>query len=329
MARPRALEALSFAVLALVVLVELWAPRSAAAAQPVSELEPEVSVQVGTGVVALGGPVEATLSLTLPLTTPLTTPRDEAPAFPIWRSRWGDATILSASPVERRSEGALRTYRQTLRLAAYRPGTVELPPVAVGRGDEARLSPAARFEVVFSLGPEELAAGPRPPAPPRRLPPLSPWWFLALGALALLAARVLALRRRPTEPRVSLDAAGELLAGLAALERQRPDPVLFHTQLSHGVRRFVGRSLAFDAERSTTTGVARRLHQASLPAGLRNKAEDLLGQCDAVRFGARPASRRDMGRRLNAARGIAQLWPGKASEATPPEATKDHPEASR
>ena len=239
-------------------------------------------------------------------------------SFTVRHERWGDATILTAGPVEHQDDETGTETRQIVRVAAYRPGTVELPPVAVHWADETLLSRPQRFEVVFSLTPDELAEGPRPPAPPHRLPPLSPWWSVSGGALALALALIFERRRPPTtavQPRGSLDATSELLAGLADLERQRPDPVLFHTRLSLGLRRFVGRSVGFDGETATAPGLRRRLDGLDLPRALSSRTGDLLAECDAVRFGGRPASAQDMGRRLATARGLARGWPQRATAA--------------
>ncbi|MCB1056014.1 MAG: hypothetical protein KDD11_10965 [Acidobacteria bacterium] len=291
--------------LAGLALVACEAQREGPAAEA-----PRFEVEVASGAAALGEPVEVTLRLT--------GARGRQTLFPTWHERWGDATILTAGPVEHQDDETGTETRQIVRVAAYRPGTVELPPVAVHWADETLLSRPQRFEVVFSLTPDELAEGPRPPAPPHRLPPLSPWWSVSGGALALALALIFERRRPPTtavQPRGSLDATSELLAGLADLERQRPDPVLFHTRLSLGLRRFVGRSVGFDGETATAPGLRRRLDGLDLPRALSSRTGDLLAECDAVRFGGRPASAQDMGRRLATARGLARGWPQRATAA--------------
>lgn len=287
----------------LAVGAALLLPAASGAAELRASLEP--------GTVTVGDRVEVVLVLTAP--------RQElsgAPRFPIWDDRWGDAEIVEAEGVERlesRAGESLR-YRQRLVLAAFRTGTVELPPKGVtvpGPNETAEVwTPAGLdFEVesVLPGGADVDELEPKPPEPPGGLPlGRAFWWTLAVtGSLA--AALLLRLPRKDREERGAgrPRSAGEELDSALTAAAQAVTVEEGHVVLSLGLRRFLGRRFGFPAAESTTGEIRRQLRGRRCPPAVEGRVHEVLLACDRVKFARAPATRGALDARLEAAREIA------------------------
>lgn len=272
----------------------------------------ELQVSLEPRTVTVGDRVEAALVLTVPRQELSGTPR-----FPVWDDRWGDAEIVEAEGMERlesRAGDPLR-YRQRLVLAAFRTGTVELPPKGVtvpGPSETAEVwTPAGLgFEVESVLpggaGSEELE--PKPPEPPGGLPPGRAFWWTLAVAGSLAAALLLRRPQKDREdsgagrlrtPGEELDAALVAASGASSAEEG-------HVVLSLGIRRFLGRRLGFPAAESTTGEIRRQLRGRRCPPAVEGRIHEVLLACDRVKFARAPTTRGALDARLEAAREIAR-----------------------
>jgi hypothetical protein len=277
------------------------APQRSPAPAPLPRLEVALAPRAAT----VGDHIAATLTLTVDPAM-----LDGEPRFPVWRGSWGDAEIEKLE--EPKKAGGV--YRQRLVLAAFRPGPVALPPVAVAvplaRGTVELRTPGGLALAIRSvLPPQAKDLKPRPPAPPRQLPLGARfWWTAALLAAACLAAGWALFRRRAGAPgeaaRPALPPLAELLAALDALGSE-PSVVAAHTRLSLAVRRYLGRALGFPAVESTTSEVYRRLLALAVPGPLVRRTVELLRGCDLVKFARQEVGESRSRERLAAAREIA------------------------
>ena len=273
---------------------------TAGAAELAVALEPETAT--------VGDRVEAVLVLTA-------APDELAgePRFPAWGERWGGAEILEAGAVEREADGGALRFRQRLVLAAFRTGTIELPPkqVAVpGPAATAELwTPAGLALEIESVLPSDGGElEPRPPVPPGPLPLGRAFWS-TLAALTALAggAFLLARRRgglattaaRPRTPEEELDAA-------LATAGSAPAPEEGHVVLSLGLRRFLGHRFGFPAAESTTGEIRRQLRSRRCPPLLEGRIQEVLLACDRVKFAREPATRPALDARIEGVREIAR-----------------------
>lgn len=241
---------------------------------------------------AVGDRVAATLTLHL---AQADTALDAT--FPDWSSGWGEAEVLVASPVERIAAGDQVLLVQRLTLTAFRPGTLELPPVAVRVASDPErriaLPVPLQLEVDSVLPDDEAAPSPAPPAAPRPQPlPAAAGWTIAAAVALAAAAGALAWRRGsfgevappvpPVPPRVELAAA---LASLPALDSDAA-----WRRLSLALRRYLGRALSFPAVESSSTEIYRQLAARRLAADLVQRGVRVLRQADQVKFARRGAS---------------------------------------
>jgi hypothetical protein len=278
----------------------------------------EVSVALPAAAVTVGERVEAVITVRVPAPARLA----GGPRFPAWRGAWGEAEVREQGE-PRRGPGpaGLTVYRQRLVLAAFHPGKVELPPVAIAlplaAGTVQAWTPAGLALAVRSVLPAGAAAKdlhPRPPAPLRPLP-LGAAFFWALAALAAAAAAgIWAVWRRELRRRA---AAGEaparpLLAPLpellAALDRLAGEtsPLALHTGISQALRRYLGRAVGFPAPESTTTEIQRLLLARGWPSAHVRPAAELLRACDLVKFARQQVPAADARERLAAARRLGE-----------------------
>jgi hypothetical protein len=95
----------------------------------------------------------------------------------------------------------------------------------------------------------------------------------------------------------------ELLAGLAGLSGES-SAVRLHTRLSLALRHYLGRTLRFPAEESTTSEVHRQLVSRHLPAPLVRRTVELLRGCDLVKFARQEVGAERSRERLEAAQAI-------------------------
>lgn len=227
------------------------------------------------------------------------------PRFPAWAKSWGDAEVVAVAPVDRSagSSGEIR-WSQRITVAAFRPGKVPLPPVAVvvpGPGGSRTLSsPAGLALQVSSVIPgDPKQAAPKPPAPPRPLPwGRRFWWtFAAMSAVALALGAWVFARRRAT------GLAAGALPPFEELERELTRiaaglggglgggaPARVAAALSNALRRFLGREMAFPALESTTTEIQRRLRAERTPEGIARPGVDLLRHLDRIKFSRHEAA---------------------------------------
>ena len=288
---------------------------------------PRVEVALDPPRATVGDRVEAVLRVAVP-------PGAGAPRFPSWRQGWGAAEVLAVDePVlEMPTDGGRTVYRQRLVLAAFAPGRVELPPVAVAvplaeQTLQVLTPPALALEIASVLPPvakgEKLA--PKPAADLRPLPWGERfWWTAGTLSTALLGAALL-LRRRfrlpgalPAPAAPALAPLAELLARLDHLDAVGPAaPLPAHTQLSLALRRYLGRSLGFPAAESTTSEIQRLLARR-VPAGQARRAVDLLRACDLVKFARQEAGPERVRERIAAARQVAAELESQLHPPAPP-----------
>lgn len=285
------------ALVSLALLVAL--AESAPAAGPAA---PVFEVALDETSITVGDPVTVTARLRLDASEA----RVQAEIVGV-ASTWGEAEVLEA-PRPRPELGEEGERVWTLRVTAFRPGRIELPPLEVRVGSDpprTLVATPVALEVVSVLPAAEQAdVRPEPPAPARSLPfPAPLGWTLAALATALVAtAVVLARRSRPGAAAVPAPAPlDELERALGALAVAEPAPG--HVALSASLRRYLGRRLGFPALESTTTEVARRLAGRGLEADLARRARRLLVECDAVKFAHRPTDGAELAQRIE--RGIA------------------------
>lgn len=297
---------------------------------------PRLTVSLEPETVTVGARVTATLRLTAPREAVGGEPR-----FPVWRDSWGDAEILAVGPLESsaadardapdaRSAADAVTWSQRLTLAAFRTGEVALPPreiVLPGNRPEERsvlsTSPPALSFTVESVLPADAdpdGLEPAPPAPLRELPAGDTfWWTLALtGLLTASVIGAVLLRARDGSPgrapasarpydelRERLDALAD--EALARSDRATPD-VLERgcVELSHALRRYLGRSLEFPAAESTTTEVRRGLRERRAPEPVVIRADRVLRACDRVKFAREPVEAPTLRDRIEEVRQLAR-----------------------
>ena len=213
---------------------------------------------------------------------------------------------------------------QRLRLTAFEPGTVALPPVEVRLAGEPGLRiltpPSLALEVRSVIPADDKELKPAPPALPRALTvPRSFWWTLATGgALAVLAA-LLAWRNRPgSDPLAApeLSPLAELERALALLAAEPPAGAFAH--LSQALRRYLGRRLGFRALESTTTEVQRRLATQRFEPAFVQRTVRLLRLADQVKFAQRPAGQEEATARIAEARELAGAIESRLAPAPAP-----------
>ncbi len=238
------------------------------------------------------------------------------PRFPAWGKKWGEAEIVEAGqPAKVSEQGGIAVYEQRLVLAAFRPGQVPLPPVALAiptkAGTVQTQTPMGLALAVRSVIPaNEKNPEPKPPAAMRRLPLGERfWWTVAvLSAVCLAAAWLLWRRRRKAEAAAAaaplLPPFEELTAELDRLGAE-PSMLALHTRLSLALRRYLGRRLPFPAVESTTSEVQRQLLSRRMPGPLVRQVVELLRACDLVKFARQEVAEARARERAEAARQIA------------------------
>ena len=274
--------------------------------------QPRLDVTLKPRQITVGDRIEAVLTLRA---NPAGLAGD--PRFPAWGRIWGEAEVLQKEEARRiGTENGAAVWQQRIVLAAFRPGRIELPPVAVAvplrdRTLQAQTPAGLAIEVRSVLPAGEENPKLKPAAPPRPLPIGEAfWWTLA----AMSAAALLALlgvwwqgRRAVAETeaaRPPLPPFDELLRELDRLAEE-PSAVRLHTRLSLALRHYLGRSLDFPALESTTSEIQRRL-AFRLPGPLVRPAVELLRSCDLVKFARQEVGQERTWERIAAARGIAR-----------------------
>jgi hypothetical protein len=283
-----------------------------ALAQPAPSPVP-VTVALSPKAPTVGDHVRATVSLRV-RTAELT----GDPRFPVWGKSWGEVEIVGkGEPVKVSDQGGVAVWEQRLELAAFRPGSVPLPPIAIAvplkAGTVQAPTPAGLALAVRSvIPPAEKDPQARPPLPPRPLPFGSRfWWTLAALAAGCLALAGLLWRRRNEK---SVPGAAPALPPLqelvAEIDRLRAEPSMLalHTRLSFALRRYLGRRLPFPAVESTTSDVQSQLLSRRMPGPLVRRTVELLRACDLVKFARQEVGETQSRERAEAARRVAREW---------------------
>lgn len=346
-------------------------PSATPTPRPRATGEQPVRVEWPEGDLTIGDRVPVTITVVLPADL---LPAEAEPRFPTWQDDWGEAEILEAGEVEQidppqsgdaaagadsAARGPRRAWRQTLTLAAFRTGSVPLPPREIlvpgadGRSRRLTTPPGLALEIASVLPQPEAgeaqaegaAAIPEPLAakPMVMLPAGSRFWW-TVGALGLAVLAVLALYHRQRLAaavaglggRAPLPPAEELRRSLAAA-REDDSAGEGLTLVSTALRRYLGRRLDFPALESTTTEVRRHLARKRLPGGglsleIAASCGEILAACDLVKFARRPAVRNDVRRWADAAEAVADrletaLRP--LDEAEEGDATSEGPTSAR
>lgn len=292
---------------------------------PVLAQPSPVSVQLAPNGPTVGDPVEATITLEVPADLVAD------PRFPAWGKTWGEADIVKADEPVRISS---TVWAQKLTLAAFKTGSVPLPPVQIAvpkRTGTVRLStPDGLAIAVRSVIPQgEKDPKPKPAAAMRPLPLGERfWWTVAgLSSFCLLGAWLVWLQNRRMSPQAAkpvLAPFEELAAELDGL-RAEPSMVAVHTRLSFALRRYLGRRLPFPAVESTTSDIQRQLLVRRMPGPLVRQTVELLRACDFVKFARQEVGETQARERAETARRLAgefeaQLAPPVAppAQAQPP-----------
>jgi hypothetical protein len=265
-----------------------------------------VSVQLAPNGPTVGDPVEATITLEVPAADLAGDPR-----FPVWGKTWGEAEIVKADEPVRVSS---TVWQQKLTLAAFKTGSVPLPPVQIAvpkrTGTVQEPTPAGLAIAVRSVIPQD-DKDPKPkPAAAMRPLPLGErfWWTVAvLSALCLLGAWLIWLQNRRRAPEAARPALGPLEELAAEIDGLRTEPSMLavHTRLSFAVRRYLGRRLPFPAVESTTSEVQRQLLSRRMPGPLVRQTVELLRACDLVKFARQEVGETQTMERAETARRIA------------------------
>ncbi|HYG65633.1 MAG TPA: hypothetical protein VEL74_23825 [Thermoanaerobaculia bacterium] len=297
----------------LLLMLLVGAPLVAQAPAPSTATEPRLTVTFSPpSQLTVGDRVEATLDLTV-RTADLT----GEPRFPSWQEGWGEAEIVEkGAPEKVREEGGVATYRQRLVLAAFRPGKVALPPMAVAlpgaRGTAQALTPPdLALEIGSVLPAEEKNPEARPPAALRALPLGERFWWTLAAASALCLGLLFLLWRQARRSAAAAPAApplppfDELLRELDNLQRE-PSPLAVHTRLSLALRHYLGRALSFPAAESTTSEIQRQLVYRRVPGTPARRLVELLRACDLVKFARQDAGTEPTRERIGTAREIAR-----------------------
>jgi hypothetical protein len=257
--------------------------------------EPEVELEVSGGAADLtvGAPITVTLEVRSDPGLPV--------RFPAPGGRLGRLVILEDPPPESDAGSAGALHRKRWVVAAFEPGTLEIPAlqVTVGEGDDAvSLSSEAReIEVrsVLEEGDEDLADI----KPPAFLPGTLRWLPWALGAGALLLAAVLLLwwwrrRRARADPGAAAAAVPPLppdeealraldhLLARRHLEEGRVKE--FHVGLAEIAKRYLWRRFAVPTAERTTFEVLRDARAVPLDGWVTDRAASILNACDVVKF---------------------------------------------
>ncbi len=250
--------------------------------------QPTVELAASPATVAVGSPIEITITYRWPPSWQVITP-DPGRTF-------ADAYVVASPPPERWQTGEEIGERWRLRVLAQRSGPWELPrPILRGTppSQKGSVETPATVEaqapmVVVQVG---ALAEPAKPAPPRDLwlsdpepTPVTPWWIAAvvaatatiiLGALAWWWPRRQAAADIPpiTTLRHSL---GLAFSG---------DGKEAGARISAALRRYAGDIFGFDGRATTARECTARLRTSLMDAEYRDIAR-LLDELDALRWAA-------------------------------------------
>jgi hypothetical protein len=184
-------------------------------------------------------------------------------------------------------QGGRKTWRQVIRLKQNKKGVETVPDVSLRfrDGPDADWEEAKWVDIL-----KQMRDGPRPPQPP---PPEPSWlwrWGLALAlglATVLLVSWMMKRRRDRQESPLPPDQGA--LSELDRIERTLMPPQgnaeVFHTQLSHIVRRYLAERYVPHALQQTTAEFLEAVRQVpQLSAEQQERLRDLFERCDLAKF---------------------------------------------
>ena len=250
------------------------------------------------------------------------------PRFPVWGKTWGEAEIIeSGQPARVKEQDGFALYEQRLVLAAFRTGSVPLPPAEISIPTKAGMAkvgtpPTGLAIAVRSVIPQnEKNPQPKPPESLRPLPLGDRfWWTVAILSAACLGGTwLLWCQRRAAATAVAapiLPPFEELTAELDRLGAE-PSMIALHTRLSLALRRYLGRRLPFPAVESTTSEVQRQLLSRRMPGPLVRQTVELLRACDLVKFARQEVAEARARERSEAALRIAREFESQLAPREP------------
>jgi hypothetical protein len=204
--------------------------------------------------------------------------------------RLGDPTAAwkeeRQAPTQTIQDGRI-TWRQTIRLKQSKKGVETVPDVSLRfrDGPKAAWEEAKWVDIL-----KQMRDGPHPPQPPpSQLSWLRRWGpMFALGIAALLlVVWMVKWRRGRREPPLPPDqwALRELDRIERTLMPPQGDAEIFHTQLSHVVRRYLAERYVPHALQQTTAEFLEAVRQVpQVPAEQQERLRDLFERCDLAKF---------------------------------------------
>ncbi|HWQ28891.1 MAG TPA: DUF4381 family protein [Dehalococcoidia bacterium] len=283
---------------ATLLLAAVWLRAAPAAAQPP---EPGPSVDASLQ------PAVATIGDRLTLTVAVRHAADATVLFPSGDDDFAPFTLVAAHPPQTRASGADAVTTAAFELAVFATGAFDLPALAVEVRRGASVATVAiprksvRIEPVAP--PSATLEDLRPPADPVAFGHGQPgWWqpalaFLILSGLGLgvflLMRRALAIRPPAFSPPPEPPERAALRRLDALRDSTDGDAPAVYGSLSAIVRQYLEQRFAVPATALTPAEMGRALAAAAADPWPARLAENLLRQCDAVRFARyRPAPAR-------------------------------------
>lgn len=220
---------------------------------------------------------------------------------------------------------ARRVTEQTYRLSTDKPGSYVIPPAALVLTDPATGAAqevtSEEVRVVVSEKPqgaiqgiEEDIRGLKEPKTFLDRVKLYFYGMLALVVLAVLilvgfALYVLTKKTRKAATVAEGDTPGlsprdRALREIAGAEPHRSDPVVFYTQVSDAVRRYISETRGVQAMEATTAELMTQVKGFSLPTGMADTIGRLFMEADMVKFAKYVPDEAERGRFLESARSV-------------------------
>jgi hypothetical protein len=184
-------------------------------------------------------------------------------------------------------QGGRKTWRQVIHLKQNKKGVETVPDVSLRfrDGPSADWDEAKWVDIL-----KQMRDGPRPPQPPEKKPS---WLWrgglaVALGLAAVLLATWM-MKRRHGRQEPPLPPEQGALSELDRIERTlmppQGDAEVFHTQLSHAVRRYLAERYVPHALQQTTAEFLEAVRQVpQLSAEQQERLRDLFERCDLAKF---------------------------------------------